>query len=75
MNIWILFIDPDNGSTDDVETFAFSTEMAALRARNELIEDGCESILTVRRLRVTDQWVINREGGDPNETLRIGDGK
>lgn len=72
MNVFVLFIDPDNGKLDDVETFAFSTEMAALRARGELIEDDCESVLTIRPMRVSDSWVINSVA-IPKDSLKIGD--
>jgi hypothetical protein len=63
MNVYVLLIDPDNGNLDDVKAYAFSSEMAALRARGELIEDGCESILQIRTLRVSDTWVLDEKGG------------
>jgi hypothetical protein len=72
MNIWVLFIDPDNGELEDVACYAFSTKMAASRVRNELIENGCESVLSLRELRVSDQWAISSDG---NHALRFaGDG-
>ena len=63
VNVYVLFMDPDNGVLDDVKAYAFSSEMAALKARGELIEDGCESILQIRKLFVSNNWVLDGNGG------------
>jgi|HubBroStandDraft_5_1064220.scaffolds.fasta_scaffold75658_1 hypothetical protein len=63
MYIYVLLVDPDTGDSNDVTTYAFSTEMGAVRSRDELIADGCESLLSIRPLRVSDNWVLDSKGG------------
>jgi hypothetical protein len=60
----LLIVDPDNGDLNDISTTAFNTRVGAERAKQELIENGCESILDIRELRVSDQWVYSTEEGD-----------
>jgi hypothetical protein len=64
MNIWVLFIDPDNGNLNDVKSYAFSTRVRAESTKTALIENGCESLLSVRELRVTDMWDIDFGSND-----------
>jgi hypothetical protein len=63
MRIFLLIVDPDNGDSVDVETVAFNTRVGAEAARQYLIEDGCESVLEIRELPVSDSWKYNHEEG------------
>jgi len=59
MKIYLLCIDPDNGDLDDVKTVAFYSRAYAESTIKELVDNGCESLLSIRELRVTDQWEID----------------
>lgn len=64
MNVYLLMIDPDTGHSSDIETVVFSTRVRGESAKLDLIENGCESILEIRELRVSDQWEYSEELGE-----------
>lgn len=57
--VFLLTVDPDNGDLDDVITCAFLTRTSAEREKCNLIDGGCESILTVTELEMSDSWVFD----------------
>ena len=65
MKIYLLCVDPDNGNLDDVVLLPYLTRAAVEEARDGLIDDGSESVLSIRELLVCD--VLTKDNRIPVE--------